>query len=468
LQARVVIASYNDHVGSFLRALVGVHHQSLSGAGSRHCHGINYTHNQSQRVKSPVCVNQHGSRVVTLTELLQPFRPVLGRRYYNVLMKHCPFCPWAAAKTCLAILFASVLFGCGGSGNGNSLTPPVSGFLYAASQNGITAFPFNSSTGALGAGFQAASTFTATDPLANMVSDPAGKFLFACGAGNSSTEAFSIDAKTGVLTPISSSTLPLQGFSGCTLSMDPTGKFLYIATSAGVSAFTLNPASGVLSSVAGSPFSDGSVLRESAIDPSDKFLYAISNNTTSNTISLFSMNSSSGALAPVAGSPFQMAINGLAYSVVVHPSGRFLYVSFPQSEEIAAWSINTSTGATTVVPGSPFPSGVTSGDAPNSLLVTPSGRFLYALSGGTTVFGYSVDANSGTLSTINGSPFTLSSATDYFAIDPSSQFVYAAFENANTVAGFNINALTGTLTAFTTPSIPAAGVTLLTVVKSSQ
>jgi 6-phosphogluconolactonase len=375
-----------------------------------------------------------------------------------------PNCFPAAAKTCLAILFASVLFGCG-SGNGNPLTPPASGFLYAASQNGITAFPSNSSTGALGAGFQAASTFTATDALANMVSDPAGKFLFACGLGNSSTEAFSIDAKTGVLTPISGSTLPIQGFSGCTLSMDPTSNFLYIATSAGVSAFTVNSATGVLSSVAGSPFSDGSVLRESAIDPSGKFLYAI-NNTTSNTISVFSINSSSGALAPVAGSPFPMAINGLAYSVVVHPSGKFLYVSFPQSEEIAAWSINTSTGAITVVPGSPFPSGVPSGDAPNSLLVTPSGGFLYALSGGTTVFGYSVDANSGALSAINGSPFTLSSATDYFAIDPSSQFIYAAHEN--TVAGFDINASTGALTAFTAPPVSAAGVTLLTVVKSSQ
>jgi len=383
-------------------------------------------------------------------------------------MKHCPFCPWAAAKTCLAILFASVLSGCGGSGNGNPVTPPASGFLYAASQNGITAFPFNSSTGALGAGFQATSTFTATDPLANMVSDPAGKFLFACGLGNSSTEAFSIDAKTGVLTPISDSTLPLQGFPGCTLSMDPTSTFLYIATSAGVSAFTVNPATGVLSSIAGSPFSDGSVLRESAMDPFGKFLYAISNNTTSNTISVFSINSSSGALAPVAGSPFQMTINGLAYSVVVHPSGKFLYVSFPQSEEIAAWSINPSTGAITPVPGSPFPSGLTSGDAPNSLLVTPSGGFLYALSGGTTVFGHSVDANSGALSAINGSPFALSSAADYFAIDPSSQFVYAAYENANTVAGFDINASTGTLTAFTAPPVSAAGVTLLTVVKSSQ
>jgi 6-phosphogluconolactonase (cycloisomerase 2 family) len=163
-----------------------------------------------------------------------------------------------------------------------------------------------------------------------------------------------------------------------------------------------------------------------------------------------------------------MTINGLAYSVVVHPSGKFLYVSFPQSEEIAAWSINTSTGAITAVPGSPFPSGVTSGDAPNSLLVTPSGEFLYALSGGTTVFGYGVDANSGALSAINGSPFTLSSATDYFAVDPSGQFVYAAYENANTVAGFDINASTGTLTAFTAPPVSAAGVTLLTVVKSSQ
>lgn len=248
--------------------------------------------------------------------------------------------------------------------------------------------------------------------------------------------------------------------------MDPTGNFLYIATSAGVSAFTVNPATGVLSSVAGSPFSDGSVLRESAIDPSGKFLYAISNNTTSNTISVFLINSSSGVLTPIAGSPFQMAINDLAYSVVVHPSGKFLYVSFPQSEEIAAWSINVSNGAITVVPGSPFPSGVVSGDAPNSLLVTPSGGFLYALSGGTTVFGYSVDANSGTLSKINGSPFTLSSATDYFALDPSSEFVYAAYDN--TVAGFNINGSTGALTAFTAPPIPAAGVTLLTVVKSSQ
>jgi 6-phosphogluconolactonase len=375
----------------------------------------------------------------------------------------------AAANTCIAIVLASALFGCGsGNGSSSTSTSSASEFLYAASQNGITAFPFNSSTGALGAGFQAASTFTATDALANMVSDPAGKFLFACGAGASSTEVFSIDGKTGILTPISGSKLPIPGFSACTLSLDAEGEFLYIATSSGVSAFTVDPATGILSSVKGSPFSDGTVLRESAIDPAGKFLYAISNNTTVNTISVFSINSSTGALTPVVGSPFQMAGSGLAYSVVIDPSGKFLYVSFPQTEEIAAWSIDTSTGGLSVVSGSPFASGVSSGDAPNTLLVTPSGNFLYAVSGGTTVFCYRIDASSGAIRAINGSPFRLSSASDYFAIDPSGQFAYAAYENMNTIASFNINASTGALTAFTAPPVKAPGVTLLAVIKPFQ
>src|SRR5882724_2830341 len=44
LKPRVVICSYNDHCSApFSRALVGWHHQSLLGRGSRHCYGINCT-----------------------------------------------------------------------------------------------------------------------------------------------------------------------------------------------------------------------------------------------------------------------------------------------------------------------------------------------------------------------------------------------------------------------------------------
>jgi 6-phosphogluconolactonase len=376
----------------------------------------------------------------------------------------------AVAKSCLPILLAWMLFGCGGGSSNSGPTPqpePPAEFLYSSSMDGITAFSVDSSTGALSSGFQAASTLTASDPLANMVSDPSGKFLFACDVGSSSTEAFSINPKTGALAMISGSTLSIQGFGAGNLSIDPTGRFLYGASSAGVSAFTVNSTTGVLSAITGSPFSDGSMLRESVMDPSGKFLYALSSTSPQNTISVFAINSSSGVLNPIVGSPFQLPF-GATYSVALHPSGKFLYVSYPQTEQIAAWSIDASSSSLTIVPGSPFASGAVSGEAPNGLLMAPSGGFLYAWSGGATVFGFSVDANSGALSAINGYPFTLSSATDYFAIDPLSQFLYAAYANADTVAGFNIDATTGALTAFTVPPVPAGGVTLLTVVKPSQ
>src|ERR1700730_7160600 len=48
LEARVVIASYNDHCPApfYPSLLVGCHHQSLLGPGSRRCYGINSTHNR--------------------------------------------------------------------------------------------------------------------------------------------------------------------------------------------------------------------------------------------------------------------------------------------------------------------------------------------------------------------------------------------------------------------------------------
>src|ERR1700730_15359377 len=46
LEARVIICSYNDHCPApfYPSLLVGCHHQSLLGHGSRRCYGINITH----------------------------------------------------------------------------------------------------------------------------------------------------------------------------------------------------------------------------------------------------------------------------------------------------------------------------------------------------------------------------------------------------------------------------------------
>ena len=155
------------------------------------------------------------------------------------------------------------------------------------------------------------------------------------------------------------------------------------------------------------------MLRASVVDPSGKFLYA-TGNTTQITMSVFTINSSSGALTPIAGSPFLSPIQSAAYSIAVHPSGKFLYASFPLVNGIAEWTINSSTGGLTAVINSPF---VTGKGVP-VLLIVPSGNLLYALNGDdNTVSGFTLDPSSGALTAANGSPFPVSAGTLFLAID---------------------------------------------------
>jgi 6-phosphogluconolactonase len=271
---------------------------------------------------------------------------------------------WSVARMCLLTVMAFTLAGCGGSSHSSTPPPPPSPseFLYAGSFDGIMVFPVDPSTGALGSGTLAASGFVSIGFLANMVAEPAGKFLFVFGL--TGLEGFSIDTATGVLTAISGSPFPVQGIGAGNLAMDPSGRFLYAPTRAGVTgvtAFVVNSASGTLSAIAGSPFSDGSNPNATVVDPSGKFLYA-SGNTTQNTLSVFAIDSTGGTLKPIVGSPFLSPINSAAESIAVHPSGKFLYVGFPLANGIGAWSINCPRSGFAVrhrqrslpAPGAPF------------------------------------------------------------------------------------------------------------------
>ena len=73
------------------------------------------------------------------------------------------------------------------------------------------------------------------------------------------------------------------------------------------------------------------------------------------TIHVFSVNPSTGAITEVPGSPFNAGL--IPDQLVVDPTGRFVYVTNDQSEDITAFSVDASTGALTELPGSPFPIG---------------------------------------------------------------------------------------------------------------
>jgi uncharacterized repeat protein (TIGR01451 family) len=92
--------------------------------------------------------------------------------------------------------------------------------------------------------------------------------------------------------------------------------------------------------------------------------------------------------------------------------GNFAYVANAVSNDVAGYTINVTTGALTAIPGSTFPAGC----GPASVAVDPTGKFAYVansghwynsscVDNGSDVSGYTINATTGALTTIPGSPF---------------------------------------------------------------
>ena len=170
-------------------------------------------------------------------------------------------------------------------------------------------------------------------------------------------------AANGVLSPVSGSPFATGGnggggfFAANRITTAVVKNFLYTGNSGSnnVSAFSVDPVTGVLTSVPGSPFATGGVAGSFGMSltatPDDKFLVAA--NAASMTISVFSV-AANGALSPVAGSPFSTGASGQLVSAKVTSDGKFLAVS--SASNILMFNISA-TGALTPVSGSPTPAG---------------------------------------------------------------------------------------------------------------
>ena len=138
-----------------------------------------------------------------------------------------------------------------------------------------------------------------TTPTALTV-DPNGQFLYVANSGSNSVSVYSIDATTGALTAVG---FPIAAGTGPgAVTVDPTDHFLYVAnlTSNDVSAFAIS--AGTLTPVVDSPFSVGAEPASLAIDPNGNFLYVT--NFNGNTVSVFLIDPASGMLSDISGSPF--------------------------------------------------------------------------------------------------------------------------------------------------------------------
>jgi 6-phosphogluconolactonase (cycloisomerase 2 family) len=199
------------------------------------------------------------------------------------------------------------------------------------------------------------------------------------------------------------------------------------------------------------------------VDPSGRFLYAAGFNV--NNLSAFTINPSSGSLTLVSGSPFTAGVGMNPFGLVVDSSGQFLYVGNTfGSGTISAFSIDAVSGKPTPVTGSPFATGID----PRSVCVDPSGKFLFAGTlGDGKVSVYTIGASGG-LTPVSGSPFAVGVGISGVAVDPSAKFLYVADNSPGSVRALSIGA-TGALTPISgSPFVAGMGTDAVVVTAKIQ
>jgi len=212
-----------------------------------------------------------------------------------------------------------------------------------------------------------------------------------------------------------------------------------------ITALTSNFQTGALALVPGtSTFHTGTTPVAIASDPQGRFVYVANYNVTvtGDTVSGYAVNPATGALTPVPGSPFTSGVGTM--SLAIDSEGMFLFAANNGSSDISAWAIQDD-GSLVTVPGSPFSTGSQSG--PVSIVTSVDQQCCYVYvahslglnnTGQLSAFAYHSDT--GVLSPAPGSPYTLPNAytPSSVAVNPSGELVFLAASGTSNITTMDI------------------------------
>lgn len=186
-----------------------------------------------------------------------------------------------------------------------------------------------------------------------------------------------------------------------TLAVEPSRRHLYVGLqSRGISAFTIDAASGRLALIGSGPVTTSAFdLRPGqrapspmsiAFHPTGRWVFVSHDDSSDrpSPIEVFERDPSTGALSP---RPESGALAGpRAHNMALSGDGQILYAGSWLAPALHAWRVEASTGKLTPLPGSPYAMSF----LPSCLVLHPSGRWLLtADSGASTVVAVPLQAS---------------------------------------------------------------------------
>ncbi len=270
-----------------------------------------------------------------------------------------------------------------------------------------------------------------------------GKFAYVANNGDGTISAYTIDPNSGQLTAVAGSPVP-DGTGPAAVSLAPNGKFAFSASDNGtkIHAFTIDQTSGKLTEVANSPytvqgFSVGSAFPDIAVDSNSAHLYLASAGDAK--VAAFAIDATTGQLTAL---PTVVAGAGAGAIPAFSPDGKYLYVMDTSANAVSGYTIESDGSLTPM--GSTFPTGA----GPTWISFTPDGKFAYvANTGEDSISAYSV--SSGQLAPLATPTFATNEHPEDLTIDVSGTHLYAPVANgsaAGAVDWFTIDPATGLLT----------------------
>ncbi len=166
-----------------------------------------------------------------------------------------------------------------------------------------------------------------------------------------------------------------------------------------------------------------------------------------------------GRLTSVPGSPYSCGTDCRA--VAVDALGNFVFSVDYATNTIRGFKINATTGALTPILGSPF----SSGDKPNSVVINVRGILFVTNESSNTVSAFVIDPVSGALTPTPGSPIATGLSPRSAAVDPFGGRLYVLNYGSNTISAFRVTS-NGTMSNLGSPVKTGSGPSSITVYPS--
>ena len=256
---------------------------------------------------------------------------------------------------------------------------------------------------------------------------PGNHFAYVSNGSDATISAYSLGLG-GALTALPSSPIAVAGGSSLQeIHIDPSKTYIYVVSrgTEQIYGYAINPTSGVLTAVPGSPFATGSNPESFTFDASGAYVYV--DNVIDDTVSGYALNAANGSLTALPGSPYALTTGSQPAQMT--RAGNFLYVVYQASNTVEVLPINTGDGSLTVgVAGSPFATDT----GPFTVATDPAGTVLFtgnAGSGGGSISSFQIDSSTGVLTQFTSGVSIAIPVNNDIAIDPQGKYLFVTERN---------------------------------------